>query len=381
MMDHVPRQRPQDRNEFGVAIICALQVEATAVKALFEEEWDAARYGKSVTDTNTYSVGSISGHRVVVVHMPGMGKVAAATAAANLIASFQNLRLVLLVGICGGAPLVPGQTSVEELLLGDVIVSTGVVQYDLGRRFPGKFARKDTPHDNLSRLSFAAGSLLTKVQTAQGCESLQRNVCQHLDVLQNQLGEKFAFPGRVEDRLFRADYVHKHHKPSECEICAVQFSSVCDEAVEATCKRLRCGQQGSDLVTRLRPEESSQPVVHFGLFASGDTVMRSGEDRDVISNRDQVIGFEMEGAGMWEMLRASACLIIKSVCDYADSHKNKRWQAYAAATAAATAKALLQHWDICKSATGPSGLTYSSSFQRHAKASTAATIIPGSGKG
>jgi hypothetical protein len=35
------------------------------------------------------------------------------------------------------------------------------------------------------------------------------------------------------------------------------------------------------------------------------------------------------------------CLVIRGVCDYADSHKNKQWQAYAAGTAAAYAKELL----------------------------------------
>jgi hypothetical protein len=36
-----------------------------------------------------------------------------------------------------------------------------------------------------------------------------------------------------------------------------------------------------------------------------------------------------------------SCLVIQGICDYADSHKNKRWQPYAAATAAAYAKELL----------------------------------------
>lgn len=35
------------------------------------------------------------------------------------------------------------------------------------------------------------------------------------------------------------------------------------------------------------------------------------------------------------------CLVIRGICDYADSHKNDRWQPYAAATAAAYAKELL----------------------------------------
>jgi nucleoside phosphorylase len=38
------------------------------------------------------------------------------------------------------------------------------------------------------------------------------------------------------------------------------------------------------------------------------------------------------------------CVVIKGVCDYADSHKNKKWQSYAAATAAACMKAFLEAW-------------------------------------
>jgi len=35
------------------------------------------------------------------------------------------------------------------------------------------------------------------------------------------------------------------------------------------------------------------------------------------------------------------CLVIRGICDYADSHKNKIWQNYASAAAAAYAKLLL----------------------------------------
>jgi nucleoside phosphorylase len=48
----------------------------------------------------------------------------------------------------------------------------------------------------------------------------------------------------------------------------------------------------------------------------------------------------MEGAGVWKNF--PGCLVIKGVCDYADSHKSKRWQDYAAAT---VAKGFLQNWN------------------------------------
>jgi nucleoside phosphorylase len=70
--------------------------------------------------------------------------------------------------------------------------------------------------------------------------------------------------------------------------------------------------------------------------------MKSGEHRDLLEKNEGVIGIEMEGAGVWDNL---PCVIIKGVCDYADSHKNKAWQNYAAATAASAAKALLWCWE------------------------------------
>ncbi|KAL3468693.1 P-loop containing nucleoside triphosphate hydrolase protein [Aspergillus californicus] len=69
--------------------------------------------------------------------------------------------------------------------------------------------------------------------------------------------------------------------------------------------------------------------------------MKSGQHRDEIVKREKVIGFEMEGAGVWDHV---PCIIIKGVCDYADSHKSNLWQAYAAATGVSVAKAFLEYW-------------------------------------
>ena len=69
--------------------------------------------------------------------------------------------------------------------------------------------------------------------------------------------------------------------------------------------------------------------------------MKSGEDRDEIATRDGVIAFEMEGAGVWEHFPS---LVIKGVCDYADSHKSERWRGYAAVTVAAVVKVFLESW-------------------------------------
>jgi nucleoside phosphorylase len=84
-----------------------------------------------------------------------------------------------------------------------------------------------------------------------------------------------------------------------------------------------------------------QPGVHLGLIASGDTVIRSGEERNSIARQECVLAFKMEDSSVWENF---VCVLINGVCDYADSHKTKLCQRYATATAAAYLKAFLEFW-------------------------------------
>ncbi|KAK0725556.1 hypothetical protein B0H67DRAFT_483220 [Lasiosphaeris hirsuta] len=87
-----------------------------------------------------YSVGAIGRHNVVIAYMPGMGKASAAAVAANCQASFPNIKLAAVAGICGAFPFTPNR---DEILFGDVITCEGIVQYDFGRRLPKGFVRKD----------------------------------------------------------------------------------------------------------------------------------------------------------------------------------------------------------------------------------------------
>lgn len=81
------------------------------------------------------------------------------------------------------------------------------------------------------------------------------------------------------------------------------------------------------------------PVVHYGTIALGNQVIRDSRTRDKVNSAfREVLCFEMEAAGL---MNSFPCLVIHGICDYADSHKNKRWQPYAAGTAAAYAKELL----------------------------------------
>lgn len=82
------------------------------------------------------------------------------------------------------------------------------------------------------------------------------------------------------------------------------------------------------------------PEVHYGTIASGDKLVKDGIQRENILSvlEEKCLCFEMEAAGL---MNHFPCLVIRGICDYADTHKNDLWQPYAAATAAAFAKVLL----------------------------------------
>lgn len=89
-----------------------------------------------------------------------------------------------------------------------------------------------------------------------------------------------------------------------------------------------------------RIDEAQELAIYIGPIASANRVMKSAELRDTIAKKEGVIAFEMEAAGACEEL--PSCIVVKGICDYAGSHKNKKWQDFAAATASSVVKALLE---------------------------------------
>lgn len=87
-----------------------------------------------------------------------------------------------------------------------------------------------------------------------------------------------------------------------------------------------------------RAEDEDNPVIHYGLIASANQLMKDGLLRNKFAEENDVLCFEMEGAGLMNQF---PCLVIRGICDYSDTHKNKEWQGYAAMAAAAYAKDLL----------------------------------------
>lgn len=98
-----------------------------------------------------------------------------------------------------------------------------------------------------------------------------------------------------------------------------------------------CGDD-SLIVRPRRTEEQRNPVIHYGMIASANQLMKNAIIRDNMSSKNDVLCFEMEAGGLMNQFPR---LVIRGICDYSDSHKNKVWQGYAAMSAAAYAKDLI----------------------------------------
>ncbi|KAE8363797.1 P-loop containing nucleoside triphosphate hydrolase protein [Aspergillus caelatus] len=151
-----------------------------------------------------------------------------------------------------------------------------------------------------------------------GEEDVSKIVSEVLE-LNPEMNQMFSPPEHDTDFLFLSSY-HHGNQGDTCEKCDKE-----------------------QLVTRNR-RDTRAPFIHYGLIASGDQVMKDSDTRDRLAQRHGILCFEMEAAGLMDDLPT---LVIRGICDYCDSHKQKEWQGYAALTAAAYAKVLVSVIPVC----------------------------------
>ncbi len=308
-MQHVQRTS----SDYIGGWICALPVEMAAARAMLDE----IHPSPPQVDDGIYVLGAISGHNIVIACLPAgvYGICSASIVATQMTVSFPKITFVLMVGIAGGVP-----SNKADIRLGDVVVSRpvgtlgGVVQYDYGKTI------RDGKLHHTGSLNKPPSFLLSATAALEATHALERTKIPSLlsQMLQRYPSmHNFMYPAMEPDILFNADYQHT----------LSSSNSAC----------LGCSQKYS---VRRHPRNHSDPVIHYGIVASGNQVMRDGLTRDRIAHEfeDSILSFEMEACGLMDNF---PCLVIRGICDYADSHKNKQWQPYSAATAAAYAKELL----------------------------------------
>ncbi|KAL3705406.1 hypothetical protein TMatcc_009078 [Talaromyces marneffei ATCC 18224] len=288
----------RSHKEYLVAWICALPLEMAAAKAMLDETHSPL--SQPPADHNTYTLGSMGDHAVVIACLPY--GVYGTTSAATMFG--------LMVGIGGGVP-----SKHADIRLGDVVVSKpsatsgGVIQYDYGKTVHGgrieRTGSLNKPHP----------TLLTAMANIESNRILGKDpiigIVHDIVKMDEEAQKRFRQP--EHDWLFDAAYSHEGHN-SDCVAC-----------------------DQSQLIPR-EARVTDGPTIHYGLIASGNQVMKDGKTRDRIAAPQGILCFEMEAAGLMDQL---PYLVIRGICDYCDSHKNKHWQGYAALTAAAYARNLL----------------------------------------
>jgi nucleoside phosphorylase len=309
----MPPSSPLKNQEYTVGWICALPLEMAAARAMLDELHGRPRE-QHKQDQNTYYLGSIGKHNIAIACLPAgvYGITSAATVATQMLSSFESIRIGLMVGIGGGVP-----TQGCDIRLGDVVVSKpgktsgGVVQYDFGKTTKeGQFIRTSLLNKPPQILLNAIASLEAEHMVEES--KIPRFLSEML-VKYPKMQADFSYQGAPNDRLYQADYDHIGDG-NTCESC--DASKVID-----------------------RPHRSTNaPSIYYGVIASGNQVIKHGVTRDRLRGELDIMCFEMEAAGLMDNF---PCIVIRGICDYADSHKNKHWQQYAAATAAAYAKEIL----------------------------------------
>jgi ankyrin repeat protein/nucleoside phosphorylase len=305
--------------DYRVGWICAVQTEYVVACELLDEYEPHNPY-HFPHDENIYMLGRIHDHHVVVACLPKgkYGLTSAASVATNLRRSFTGIQIWLMVGIGGGAP-----SKEHDIRLGDVVVSTptgragSVIHYEFGKTIQNRLFERTGSLNTPPTLLLNAVQHLATSHERRG-HQIEQTVN---DMIQNnpRLRQKYQKPDSNTDILYQSSFVHPDSDASCIEHCYLH----------------------NDQIVRRTERDSTEdnPVIHYGLIASADRLMKDAQLRDQLASSEGVLCFEMEAAGLLGRLQ---CLVIRGICDYSDTHKNDSWQGYAAATAAAYAKELLK---------------------------------------
>ncbi|KIX93064.1 uncharacterized protein Z520_11121, partial [Fonsecaea multimorphosa CBS 102226] len=304
-----------DYNNYTVAWIAVLPIEAEAALGMLDKKHEG--HFESVTsDDYIYLGGEINNHNVVIATWPAgqnYGPGSAAALANQVKARFPRLWFSLLVGVAAGLPNLcpkdPGKC--RDIRLGDVLVSvpsqqnTGVIHYDLGKATAEGFRCNGRQAETATIVR----SAVTNIQLTKDHPFKKGNqfAAYLADFQASSENDKFFCPSQEEDRLYES--------PAETSL-----------ALEPV------------LIHRQPREESERTLVWYGTIGSGSTLMKDAAQRDQLRDEHDLIGLEMEAAGIMNTLAPG---VIRGVCDYGDAQKNKDWQPYAAAAAAAYAKGVL----------------------------------------
>ncbi|KAI6313488.1 hypothetical protein MCOR07_006826 [Pyricularia oryzae] len=299
-----------DPEIYTVAWIAPLEIEARAALHMMDC-LHPGRFPMGRGDDYVFRAGECGGHNTVIATLPAgqeYGTGSAAALASQVKKFFPNLWFGLLVGVAAGLPNLTRDPP-RDIRLGNVLValpdgeSAGLVAYNLG---------KETAKSGFQLLRH--GQILATTET----------------VIRSAIGNiKLDAPNDATYCLefYETIKTKEHGAPTF------------DDPGQEHDKLYTTGEDGGEKVVDKKLRPISQRIrIWYGRIGSGEKLIKDGRKRDQLRDAYDLIGLEMEAAGTMNRIPVG---VIRGVCDYGDLHKNKRWQPYAAAMAAAYTKVVL----------------------------------------
>ncbi|KAL7973265.1 nucleoside phosphorylase domain-containing protein [Trichoderma sp. SZMC 28014] len=299
---------PYSRDDYTVGWVCALPTELSAAIYMLDKRHPDLKQPRG--DFNAYVLGKIGEHNTVMAGLPieRTGTASTATVAAQMISSFPNIRLGIMVGIGSGIP--------QKVQLGDVVISTpvndqpGVLQWDM-----------DIAEDK--------GFIQTGSLNPQG-----KPLLESLAKLEAEQTETYITAMKYLRQVPKGYFQTPQPK---------------DIAYDSSYQHIggdNCSQCNEEMAMKRDLKSQERYKLQFGLVASGNQVIKSAEQRDKLYRQfEDILCIETELAGL---MNDFSCIVVRGISDYADSHKTIAWQEYAAAAAAVYAKIFLEILPVCE---------------------------------
>jgi nucleoside phosphorylase len=287
---------PPTKASVDLAIVTALPIEREAVEQVFGAGVPMRIRG----DNHMYRLVTLKIREEtfkVVYASSDQGNVRAAVLATNMLRSF-DVRYAAFVGIAGGCPN-PVKPE-DHVRLGDVVISTKVVEHDHFKlHADGTIETRDSPQRASLAWTQTAASLKS---SAMGFSEDWRGA---YGTAMNGLRGQEPDPGL--DKLHDYDGKPVSH-PDDPR------------------------------------REGGRPIVHTGVIAAGDTLLKDPRRRDAIRDAFSALAIEMEAAGLRDAAYAGNIefVVVRGIVDYCDTFKADDYRAKASVSAAAVLKLLFE---------------------------------------
>ncbi|KAI0876222.1 nucleoside phosphorylase domain-containing protein [Hypoxylon argillaceum] len=309
MADSTPSEvssRDQNCLKYTIGWICVRVIQQTVAIMMLDESH--ADVDKHHNDPNTYNLGRMGQHNVVIACLPQNqgGSNTAATIAVWMTTTFPEIKLCLLVGLGSGIP--------HKVRLGDVVVGMpydelpGVVEWHSDR----KKTTAEMGHPPAILLS-----ALTKIKTNHAIYGFKL--------------PKYLTKIKENERLARIYLVSD-----------VLRDPLCNEDRPGIATEVHTQLKRTELAQDYKSGQRDMEV-HYGLIASTSRPIRDKDSRESLDSNlgnHHLLCVETEVSGL---VTKFPCLVIRGICDYLCEYdgNHKGWQGPASAVAAAFAKEVI----------------------------------------